>query len=111
MKVGCPPASEADRRESVATVPRPAGDVTDETGKRFVSLGGLQKAIDDRDAAIARKNRVIDRLARHVDGCRDGSPAPSHAPSPLSDASGSKPDPPPAPDGRRPRTMLAGGAQ
>lgn len=58
---------------------RPRADVTFPDGRPAVSLGALQKAVDERDVAIARKNRVIGRLVGHINGCRGDAPAPAAA--------------------------------
>lgn len=55
---------------------RPAIDTKWPDGRPAVSLGAMQSAVDERDVAILRKNRVIGRLVGHVRGCRgDALPA------------------------------------
>lgn len=75
----CPEPDPADRREARSVVARPHPDVTGPDGRPYVSLGGLQQAIDERDVVIRRKNRTIDRLADQIEACRgrDGAAAPA----------------------------------
>lgn len=74
VKVGCPEAAPEDVAESKRMHARPVADTKWPDGRPAVSLGALQSAVDERDVAISRKNRVIGRLIGHINGCRGAAP-------------------------------------
>ena len=68
--IRCPKVRTADVALSKATVPAPDADAKDQAGKPAVSLGAMQRWVDDLETAVATRNRAIQRLNADKAACR-----------------------------------------